>query len=235
MPGMPKWRRWIKTIDEVIFDSIREDKVIFDGYYALVESNTAISSPWNFHQWALGNHGRSLMLQVRKLVDSDRRAYSLKKLLGEISNSSGTITRRSFIAAYPRHHRDIAEINWAKYTGGANVDRLPKSVPLRDIDLLKCLSDRIRTLVDRDIAHLDRRRRRRKTNFDEIYDVLQGLVSIAAKYGDLLGRPVADDLNNFVITYDWMSVFDVPWRKNSSNKTLQGTRSKQRASGVKPR
>ncbi len=69
MSGMRKWRRWIKTIYQVIIDSIREDKVIFDGYYALVESNTAISSPWNFHQWALHNHERSLMLQVRKLVD----------------------------------------------------------------------------------------------------------------------------------------------------------------------
>lgn len=229
MSGMRKWRRWIKTIDQVIFDSIREDKVVFDGYYALVESNSAISSPWNFHQWALHNHGRSLMLQVRKLVDPDSRTYSVRKLLGEIANSPRTITRRSFFAAYPRHHRDIAAKNWAKYTGGIKVDRLPKSVPLRDIDLLKRLSERICTLVNRDIAHLDRRRRLRKTNFDEIYDVLGKLVSIAAKYGDLLGRPVADDLDNFVIAYDWMPVFDVRWRKSASNKR-SGRYSKQRAS-----
>ena len=147
MSGIRKWRRWIKTIDQVIFDSIREDKVIFDGYYALVEANSAISSPWNFHQWTLHNHGRSLMLQVRKLVDPDSRTYSLRKLLGEIANSPGTITRRSFIAAYPKHHRDIAATNWARYTGGVNVDKLPQSVPLRDINLLKRLSERIRNLA----------------------------------------------------------------------------------------
>jgi hypothetical protein len=229
MSGMRKWRRWIKTIDQVIVDSIREDKVIFDGYYALVESNTAISSPWNFHQWALHNHGRSLMLQVRKLVDPDSRTYSLRKLIGDIANSPGTITRRSFFAAYPMHHRDIAAMNWAKYTGGVNVDRLPKSVPLQDIGLLKRLSERICTLVNKDIAHLDRRRRRRKTNFDEIYEVLGKLVSVAAKYGDLLGRPVPDDLNNFVITYDWMSVFDVRWRNSASNKSPQGRRANTHA------
>ncbi len=111
---------------------------------------------------------------------------------------------------------------WAKYTGGVNVDRLPKSVPLQDIGLLKRHSERICTLVNKDIAHLDRRRRLRKTNFEEIYEVLGKLVSVAAKYGDLLGRPVADDLNNFVITYDWMSVFDVRWRDSASNKSLQG-------------
>ena len=230
MGEMCKRRHWIKTIDQVIIDSIREEKVIFDGYDALVESNTAISSPWNFHQWVLNNHGHSLMLQVRKLVDPDSRTYSLRKLLGEIANSPGTITRCAFFAAYPKHHRGIAAMNWVKYTGGTNVDRLQKSVPLQDIDLLKRLSERICTLVNRDIAHLDRRRRRRKTNFDEIYEVLGKIVSIGAKYGDLLGRPVADDLDNFVITYDWMSVFDVRWRKSASSKTLQRTRLKQRAS-----
>jgi hypothetical protein len=159
MSGIGKWRRWIKTIDQVIFDSIRGDKVIFDNYYSLVESNKAISSPGNFHQWALHNHGRSLMLQVRKLVDSDSRTYSLRKLIEEIANSPGSITKRSFVAAYPIHHRDIAAANWAKYAGGINVPRLPKAVPLQDIELLKRLSKRICTLVNKDVAHLDRRRR----------------------------------------------------------------------------
>jgi hypothetical protein len=46
-------------------------------------------------------------------------------------------------------------------------------------------------------------------------------VSLAAKYGDLLGRPVADDLDNYVITHDWMSVFDVRWRKSTPNKSFK--------------
>lgn len=221
MSGKRKWRRWIKVIDQVIFDSIREDKLIFDSYYALVESNQAISNPWNFHQWVLQNHGRSLMLQVRKLVDSDSRTYSLRKLLGEIANSPGSITKRAFVAAYPKRHRDIAAVNWAKYAGGANVGQLPRSVPLQDIELLNRLSKRICILVYKDIAHLDRCRRRRITNFDEIYDLLRKLVSLAAKYGDLLGGPVADDLENFCIPYDWMSIFDVQWRTGASNQSFK--------------
>jgi hypothetical protein len=224
MSGKRKWRRWIKVIDQVIFDSIREDKLVFDNYYALVESNTGISTPWNFHQWVLQNHGRSLMLQVRKLVDSDPRTYSLRKLLGEIANNPESITERSFVAAYPKHHRDIAANNWAKYVHGESVPHLPKSVPLKDIELLKCLSKRVCILVNKDVAHLDRRRRKRTTNFDELYDLLKQLVSIAAKYGDLLGKPVADDLNNFAITYDWMSIFDVPWRTSAFIQSFKARR-----------
>ena len=219
-----KWRRWIKVIDQTIFDSIREDKLVFDNYYALVKSNKAISSPWNFHHWVFQNHGRSLMLQVRKLVDSDSRTYSLKKLLGEIANNPKSITKRSFVAAYQKHHREIAANNWAKYVQGKSVPHLPKSVPLKDIELLKRLSTRICILVNKDVAHLDRRRRKRTTNFDELYDLLKRLVSIAAKYGDLLGRPVADDLDNFAITYDWMLIFDVPWRKSASNQSFKARR-----------
>ena len=224
MSGKRKWRRWIKVIDQVIFNSIREDKLVFDNYYALVESNKAISSPWNFHSWVLQNHGRSLMLQVRKLVDSDRRTYSLRKLLGEIANNPGSITKRSFVAAYKEHHRDIAAVNWARYVGGTSVLQLPNSVPLQDIELLDRLSKRICVLVNKDVAHLDRRRRKRTTNFNELYYLLRKLVSIAAKYGDLLGRPVADDLDNFAITYDWMSIFDVPWRKSASNQSFKARR-----------
>lgn len=224
MSGKRKWRRWIKVIDQVIFDSIRKDKLVFDNYYALVESNTGISTPWNFHQWVLQNHGRSLMLQVRKLVDSDPRTYSLRKLLGEIANNSESITKRSFVAAYPKHHRDIAAKNWANYVHGESVPHLPKSVPLKDIELLKCLSKRVCILVNKEVAHLNRQRRKRTTNFDELYDLLMQLVSIAAKYGDLLGKPVADDLNNFAITYDWMSIFDVPWRTSAFIEAFKARR-----------
>jgi hypothetical protein len=224
MSGKRKWRRWIKVIDQVIFDSIREDKLVFDNYYALVESNKAISSPWNFHHCVLQNHGRSLILQVRKLVDSDSRTYSLRKLLGEIANNPESITKRSFVAAYQKHHRDIATNNWAKYVHGKSVPHLPKSVPLKDIELLKRLSKRICILINKDIAHLDRRRRKWTTNFDELYDLLKRLVSIAEKYGDLLGRAAADDLDNFAITYEWMSIFDVAWRKSASNQSFKARR-----------
>lgn len=219
-----KWRRWIKIIDQVILDSIRGDKLVFDSYSSLLESNTVISTPWNFHQWVLQNHGRSLMLQIRKLVDPDSRAHSLRRLLEEIKSNPESITKRSFVAAYQKHHRDIAANNWAKYVHGKSVPHLPKSVPLKDIELLKRLSKRVCILVNKEVAHLDRRRRKRTTNVDELYDLLKQLVSIAAKYGDLLGRPVADDLDNFAITYDWMSIFDVPWRKGASYQSFKARR-----------
>lgn len=217
MSEKQKWRRWITLIDRDVFDSIREDKLIFDSYYELIESNKEIVSPWNFHQWVLRNHGHTLMLHVRKLSDEDSRTYSLRKLIGAISQNPQLITKRSFLSAYRPHHRDIAVNNWAKYTGNANAKSLPKAVPLKDIELLKRLSTRICNLVNKEIAHLDRRRRRRVTNFDELYVLLRKLVTLTAKYGDLLGRPVADDLDNFAITYDWMSIFDVPWRGRASS------------------
>jgi len=213
-----KWRRWIKTIDQTILDPIREDKLIFDNYYALLESNAAISNPWNFHQWALKNHGHSLMLQVRKLADPDPRTYSLRKLMGQIANeiakNPNLISRHSFLAAYPKHHRDIATANWRRYVQGADVQQLPRSVPLHDIERLKHITGRICNLVNKEIAHLARQRRRRATNFDELYGLLRKMVSLAAKYGDLLGVLTADDLDNFVIPYDWMAIFDLPWRRN---------------------
>ena len=210
-----KWRRWVSLIDREVFDSIREDKLIFDSYYNLVTSNKAITEPWNFHQWIFRNHGHTLMLYVRKLADDDPRTYSLRKLIGAISQNPQLITKRSFLLAYPNHHRDIAERRWSQHAGSVHAKQLPKAVPLKDIEILKLLSKRICNLVNKDIAHLDRRRRRRTAGFDELYKLLRKLVGLSAKYGDLLGVPVADDLDNFAITYDWMAIFDAPWRTRS--------------------
>jgi hypothetical protein len=220
-----KWRSWIRVIDRVIFDSIREDKLVFDRYYALLESNAVINTPWDFHQWVLQNHGRSLMLQVRKLTDGDRRSYSLRRLMEEmkeqIEKNPRSITRHSFVTAFPKRHRDIALTNWTKYAGGVRVLQLPSMVPEKDIKLLKRITKRVCILVNKDIAHLDRRRRQRPINFDELYRLLGRLLSLAAKYGDLLGVRVADDLDNFTIPYDWMSIFDLPWRQSASNQPFK--------------
>lgn len=224
-----KWRRWISLIESEVFDSIREDKLIFESYYQLVKSNEGITSPWNFHQWVFRNHGHSLMLHVRKLSDDVTRTYSLRKLIGEISQKPQLITKRSFLSAYPAHHQDIAVKTWEKHTGSVKAVSLPKAVPLKDIELLKGLTKRICNLVNKDLAHLDRRRRRRVVSFDELYKLLRKLVTLAAKYGDLLGRPVADDLDNFAITYDWMSIFDSPWRARASNPSLKRTSRKRAA------
>lgn len=94
---------------------------------------------------------------------------------------------------------------------------------------------RICTIINRDIAHLDRRRRRRITNFDEIYGILQKLVTLFAKYGDMLGVQVADDLSNFIISYDWMAVFDLPWRRGSWCKIDRGLVTITKAGRKKPR
>jgi hypothetical protein len=102
-----------------------------------------------------------------------------------------------------------------------DVLKLPRSVPYKDIECLDLITKRVCILVNKDIAHLDRCRRRRTTNFDDLYALLRELVSLAAKYGDLLGVDVADDLDNFAIDYDWMSIFDLPWRQSASNQSFK--------------
>ncbi len=220
MSTKAKWRRWLRTIDAQILDPIREDKLIFEQYCALVQGNESASSPGNFHVWVLANHGRSVMLQVRRLVDTDKRTYSLRRLLGSIAEHHDLITRRAFVLSYPRHHRDIAAARWRQHTDAANGDSLPKSVPIQDLEALERASAKICNIVNKDIAHLDRVRRKRLTSWKEVYRTIGQQVSLAAKYGDLVGQHVADDLDNFVIAYDWMSIFDRPWRNATTQPTV---------------
>ena len=96
---------------------------------------------------------------------------------------------------------------------------MPRSVPLQDIVQLKTIAAKVRNIVDKHIAHLDRKRRKRFSSWDDVYAALGKQVALAAKYGDLVGRQVADDLDNFVIPRDWMMVFDHPWRGAPNTST----------------
>ena len=90
--------------------------------------------------------------------------------------------------------------------------QLPNSVPLQDINSSIVSSKRICVVVNK-TSRIEPASQKADNKLQRTLLPAQEALSIAAKDGDLLGRPVADDLDNFAITYDWMSIFDVPWRR----------------------
>jgi hypothetical protein len=129
-----RWRSWIRQIDCQIFEQAYRDKELFERYVEIVESNPAVQSPGNFHHWIFRSYAQSLLLQIRKISDSNKNSVNLRRLIGQVAEDSSMVTKRSYIQCYPRNLRDLADCNWRRHCGAADPQSLPRRIPLQDLD-----------------------------------------------------------------------------------------------------
>ena len=185
-----RWRSWIGQIDKHITEPAYLDKAMFEAYVSMVGGNKLIQTPGYFHHWVFRNYADSLAICIRKLVDTDNRAVSLRGLLGAIFNYPQVLTKRAFLGRYPAHLRDLGERNWAAHCGGKNPDFLPRGVAHRDLKTVACIGERVVRIVNKEFVHHERGRRFRTFHMDEAHRALDDLLGILAKYGDICGRSV---------------------------------------------
>lgn len=199
------------ALDRIILDEIRTDKVVFDEYRRIVDNNPRIQEPADFHQWVLGNYGVKLTLQVRRLADNQSQSYSIRRLIGSMFQNHKLVTQKGYLNAYRLSEQKYAARMWVAY-GASVADRtLPRGVFDADLKRLDKLSARATRLVDRDIAHLDRRRRERRLSYVEIFATLDAQAALLAKYADLAGYRMPGTISNGAYWRDWARHFEEPW------------------------
>lgn len=206
-----KWRRWCRAIEDGLLDDYKYDKLIYKDYLEIIESNEKIHYPPDFHNWCCNNYGKSLLLYIRKLADKDSRSYSVRKLVGDISVNCKLISKYACLCCYRGHHKQTVSYFWDNKIGSKYM-YLPREIPLKHIEEIKCLTKKAVTVVDKSIAHFDRTKRIRTIEFEEADKIIFQLVEILYFYSVLLGAGVACDTNNLTIQYDWKSIFNQAWK-----------------------
>ena len=205
-----KWRRWCRTIEDDLLDQYKYDKLIYESYLEIIESNKAIQSPPDFHNWCCQNYGNSLLLCIRKLSDKDSRSYSIRKLVGDIAENHRLVTKYACARCYQGHHKQAALDYWDSNIGSQH-KFIPKSIPLRHIEQIKSLTRKATNVVDKSIAHFDRLKRIRTIEFKEADNIIFNLVKILYFYSTLIRGNVACDTDNYRIESDWKSIFNRAW------------------------
>ena len=206
-----KWQRWCRAIENDILKQYKYDKLIYKEYLKIIESNKAIQSPPDFHNWCCQNYGKSLLLYIRKLSDKDSRSYSIRNLVGSIAENHKQVTKHASLCCYKGHHKQTV-LNYWNTNIGNNHKFIPKSIPLRHIEQIKLLTKKANTIVDKSIAHFDRTKRLRSIDFEKTDKIIYNLVEILYFYSVLIGGRVACDTNNYYIVYDWKTIFNRPWK-----------------------
>lgn len=211
MSKLQKWRRWCLRIEEDILLPYKFNKLVAEEYFSIIKPHLDEGKPATFHNWCSDNYGVSIALVLRKLTDGDKRVYSVRRLVGDIQANSKCIKKASYIKRYPVHFRKYAEDRWNSEVSNRH-NYLPASIPANHLAEIEAISQRINSITNKFIAHTNRAKNKRFTlKFDEIYDVIRRLISIAAFYSDLVGAQIPDDDANVSDFTEWKDIFREAW------------------------
>jgi len=205
-----RWRSWLQQIDKHMFEKAYIDKAMFERYGAIHDGNVAIQTPGNFHNWVFSNYAHSLVLQIRKIADTNQKAVSLRRLVGQIAQHPDVLTKRSFLSKYGRRFTHLGEANWLRYCNGRNCRSIPRGVAHQDLKEIDRLATSIIDYANKEIAHHERGRRYRTLWLDKAFATLDGLLAVCYKYGDLCGQPVPCPYS-IVDHSGWDEIFKQPW------------------------
>ncbi|MGB8225346.1 MAG: hypothetical protein WCE45_00570, partial [Sedimentisphaerales bacterium] len=157
-----KWGKWLKSIEQDLADLLISHD-IFKEVSSIVMANKNIQSPVLLHRWINHNYLCRVSIGVRRLRDIDKRSISLFRLIEDILEHPGAISRDYFTAKYPKwmQERGIADYDFNKFANKGE-QMLSVSKLKRDLNKLKRDTDKIKKFTNKWVAHSDINRRKSK-------------------------------------------------------------------------
>lgn len=214
------WRRWASSITKVEEDvqSTVNDRAAFQGFSDVVRENESWISAHNgmyFCHFVARAYVAMVALGIRRHVKWRDDSISLLRILSQLKECAPQLTFDFYLQQFPR---DPEYVPWQEPTfelvsedgSVASEKRIAA-----DIERLQLLTGQVEALVDRALAHLDRKGFQGQVTFDDLDKAVVGLDDIATKYICLLtGRGYPGSLEA-TVQFDWKRIFSVPWRQPS--------------------
>jgi len=203
-----RWKRWLKQIQEDI-TNLSVHRHIYNEVAKIIKENPRLQVASSFYDWMRIAYIYEMSIRVRRLVDRDRRSVSFVRLMEEIEQCPGVISRRRFVQLYSQVLRYVADRDFERFAkpGASHVN--PAAIH-RDKRALIKAAGRLRLFVNRHIAHRSRRPLRRLPTFAELDVCINLLEQLLKKYVLMLEATGLIEVLP-VWQYDWKQVFRIPW------------------------
>jgi len=128
-----------------------------------------------------------MTVTIRKLLDEDRRTYSLVVLLRELRDGAELITRRRFIGRSKGLMRTLLSEQFDELAS-AGANHIPKEVIDSDVAKLTRFRKPIKKFVDKRVAHLQRNAHQVRLKLGELETCIDLIHQIALRYSTILLR-----------------------------------------------
>jgi len=203
-----RWRRWFGDIKNQIFD-IHHRRQLYREVMAMVDANPAIQVPSAFYTWMRTVYVYDATVAVRRLVDWDRRTISFVRLMQAIGDHPEVMTRARFVSGYRGWLRDAGHRDFERFASLA-AKTIDRRVIRRHQRELLAAAGRLKTFVNKHVAHNDRRPMRQLPTYAELDDCIDLLGRLAKTYCLLLEQSALVEVVP-VIQHDWKAPFRVSW------------------------
>jgi hypothetical protein len=188
-----KWRRWINRISDSATVLLLDD-YIFRKSMDEVKKGNLIKDTNEVYKWSMRVYATHAAIGIRRLLDKDNKTYSLVLLLSNIEKNPQIITRRSFVFQYPTHLRDMGMKDFDNIAG-LNAISLPRHIVKADLDKLDTISNKIRPMVDKVMAHRERKPKRLpELRWGGLHDAIEQIAKMCARYQLILNQEASASL-----------------------------------------
>ncbi|MBU6431158.1 MAG: hypothetical protein KGJ58_02790 [Patescibacteria group bacterium] len=210
-PKIEQWKRDIEKITSDVTDTI-ESQFIFKRLGEIVTANSKIGADNLFWDHLASSFGASLVLGITRQVDKRPEVVSLLKLLEDIKDNPGIITKQWYGDEYeksPVLGRAFGIQSFEEHFGSK--PELDPDLIEKDIQALKSATAKVARFRHTRIAHKNADERLViDLNFAEVEAALKEVERLVIRYQLLLNQ---SDYNELMpsITYNWESIFRTPW------------------------
>jgi hypothetical protein len=206
-----KWQRWITgTINNNVLtmyiqrDAWREVSKMLEANGQLPDSYW-----WEFMR---DTYATTQAVAVRRQADTHRDAASLGKLIKEIRDDPGKITRGLWDEPPFGFEHVIAQNGWAEQYGGEVGDHLDPAIPTADFETLRTAAANVKAYVDEHVAHADPAAASVTLTLGQVHGAVEVIGDLFKRYYNLLTAGSYVELVP-AIQHDWKAVFRVPWER----------------------
>jgi hypothetical protein len=209
-------KNWLQTVrDNVTEGAINHH--IFWEVQAIIRDNPLLQNTASaFYDLMASTFVHSTVIAIRRQLDTDNRCISLHRLLLELKEFPGLISREYHRSLYcgPEFGAEFGD-SLASNTYDTSVGKDATTLDVRaiqlEIDSLTAASKKIHHYADRVVAHYDARGLERNSpKFDDLTECLTVIEKLVLRYESLLnGVSLTSLLPTF--QYDWKSVFRIAW------------------------
>jgi hypothetical protein len=213
-PKITQWKSELEIITSDTTDTI-ESQFIFKRLTEIVAANPKIATDNLFWDHLAASFGADLVLGITRQVDTRTEVVSLLKLLEDIRDNCGVVTKQWYEDQYENNSvlgRGFGTQSFEEHFGSK--PELDLDLINKDIQELKSATAKVARFRHTRIAHKNVDKRLViDLNFTEVEEALSVVEKLVIRYQLLLNQSGYDKLIPS-ITYNWESIFKTPWIEN---------------------
>lgn len=221
------WRKEIEKITRDISELLL-NRYFYRELQNIVTSNATINKGNHFWDSLKNNYIDSVVLVIRRQMDTDKRSRSLMNLLNDIFDNPEILTKKWFASNYSNKILNLGNGDFESHFGGGTY--IDPSIVYADIGEIKHKTKKVVLYVNQAVAHTDiifqknhqivvdrKTGTKFKLSFNDLDSAIDSLEKKVIKYNLLLNQSGYAGLLP-IIQYDWEEIFLVPWIAKTSNR-----------------